>query len=178
MTVMSWPVKRMVPPSLRSVPEMQLMSVVLPEPFGPMRPSRSPALTWRLTRLSAVKPPKRLVRPSTSRSAPATGRLPSADPPGQAENPLGGQHDEDDEEDAHDQQIQRGGDRHRGHLLHGGQEHGADHRPDPRGGAAYHRHGEAVHGVVEIEGGERVHESDVVRKRRAGDAHETAAHRS
>src|SRR5213595_1773552 len=30
----------------------------LPDPFGPMRPNRSPALTDRLTRWSAVKPPK------------------------------------------------------------------------------------------------------------------------
>ena len=33
---------RMLPPSLSSAPEMQLISVVLPEPFGPIRPKRSP----------------------------------------------------------------------------------------------------------------------------------------
>ena len=33
--VMSSPSNRIVPPSLGSAPEMQLISVVLPEPFGP-----------------------------------------------------------------------------------------------------------------------------------------------
>ena len=37
---------------------MQLMSVVLPEPFGPIRPKRSPRAMSRLTPDSAVKPPK------------------------------------------------------------------------------------------------------------------------
>ena len=31
-----------VPASVRNAPEMQLISVVLPEPFGPIRPKRSP----------------------------------------------------------------------------------------------------------------------------------------
>ena len=46
------------PPSFRSEPEMQLMSVVLPEPFGPIRPKRSPRAISTLTSDSAVKPPK------------------------------------------------------------------------------------------------------------------------
>jgi hypothetical protein len=43
---------------MRSDPEMQLMSVVLPEPFGPMSPKRSPAAMAMLTSDSALKPPK------------------------------------------------------------------------------------------------------------------------
>ena len=38
----TWPSKRTVPVSLCSVPHMQLTSVDLPEPFGPIRPTRSP----------------------------------------------------------------------------------------------------------------------------------------
>jgi hypothetical protein len=34
------------------------MSVVLPEPFGPIRPKRSPGAISMLTSESAVKPPK------------------------------------------------------------------------------------------------------------------------
>src|SRR2546426_9197345 len=47
-------------------PEMQLKHVVLPEPFGPMRPRISPSLTSKVTAFSAVKPPKRLLRPETA----------------------------------------------------------------------------------------------------------------
>ena len=39
---------------------MQLISVVFPEPFGPIRPNRSPGRISTLTLSSAVKPPKRL----------------------------------------------------------------------------------------------------------------------
>src|SRR6185503_8536542 len=46
-------------------PEMQLKSVVLPEPLGPMRPRISPSRTSKDTAFSAVKPPNRLVRPVT-----------------------------------------------------------------------------------------------------------------
>jgi len=41
--VMARPSKRIRPPSVDRAPDTQLIRVVLPEPFGPMRPSRSPA---------------------------------------------------------------------------------------------------------------------------------------
>src|SRR5688572_25105364 len=44
---------------------MQLISVVLPEPFGPMSPKRSPSAMAMLTSESAVKPPKCFDTPST-----------------------------------------------------------------------------------------------------------------
>ena len=59
--VMSSPRNTTVPASVRNAPEMQLISVVLPEPFGPIRPKRSPGRMSTLTLSSAVKPPKRLV---------------------------------------------------------------------------------------------------------------------
>src|SRR5690349_10393279 len=64
----SRPSKRMLPVSFLSVPAMQLTSVLLPEPLGPIRPTRSPCRTVKSTPSSAVKPPKRLVTPDTSRS--------------------------------------------------------------------------------------------------------------
>src|SRR5882672_3128751 len=64
--VMSDPARRIVPPSARTTPEMRLMSVVLPAPFGPMRPSASPSAMLRSTRSTAVTPPKRFVRPTVS----------------------------------------------------------------------------------------------------------------
>ena len=54
------PSKVTLPVSFCSVPQMQLTSVDLPEPFGPIRPSRSPGATSRSMPSSATKPPKRL----------------------------------------------------------------------------------------------------------------------
>src|SRR5882724_8013751 len=78
---------------------MQLMSVVLPEPFGPMRPKRSPALTCSVTPLSAVNPPKRLTMPCTSSSAPAMAS-PASQAPHEAQKTLGRQDDEGHQHDA------------------------------------------------------------------------------
>ena len=48
--------------------------VDLPAPFGPISPTISPASTAKLTSLTATRPPKRLVTPSTSSSrVPAEG---------------------------------------------------------------------------------------------------------
>src|SRR3989449_11387566 len=130
---MSRPSKRIRPPSVARAPDTQLMSVVLPEPFGPIRPNRSPALTWSVTRSSARKPPKRLVRPSTSSSVVAMSPTsPSSEPPRQARDPLGRQHDEQHEHHADDQQIHLRGDGDGRDLLRGAEQDGADHGPDPR----------------------------------------------
>ena len=50
-------------------PEMQLNSVVLPAPFGPITPSTSPPATPSETLSSAVIPPKRTVTPCTASAA-------------------------------------------------------------------------------------------------------------
>src|ERR1700755_1121633 len=52
-----------------SVPESMLKIVLLPEPFGPIRPRISPCSTLNDTLLTAVKPPNRLTRPSTTSTA-------------------------------------------------------------------------------------------------------------
>src|SRR6516225_7565136 len=44
---------------------MTLMQVVLPEPFGPTRPSTSPSRKAKLTPSSALKPSKRFISLST-----------------------------------------------------------------------------------------------------------------
>ena len=59
--VMSSPPNTTVPASVRNAPEMQLISVVFPEPFGPIRPKRSPGRISTLTLSRAMKPPKRFV---------------------------------------------------------------------------------------------------------------------
>src|ERR1700683_4477582 len=48
-----------------SVPESMLKIVLLPEPFGPIRPRISPCSTSNETLLTAVKPPKRFTSPLT-----------------------------------------------------------------------------------------------------------------
>src|SRR5262245_17543485 len=171
---MSRPSKRMVPPLTGSTPDTQLMSVVLPEPFGPMSPKRSPARTDRVTPFSAVKPPKRLTSPSTSSSAPATASA-APPPPRESEDPLGGEDHEGDEHDAHDEQVHLRGDRHRRELLGRAEEDGADHGPHPARRAPDHGHGERVHGVVEGEGGVRLDERHIVREGRPRHSEEEAA---
>src|SRR5689334_9669694 len=47
------------------MPEITLMQVVLPDPFGPTSPSTSPAVRWKDTPSSARNPPKRLTSCST-----------------------------------------------------------------------------------------------------------------
>src|SRR2546429_57685 len=83
---------------------MTLKSVVLPAPFGPMMPSRSPARTSRLTSRTAVRPPKRFVtRSSVSTDSP--GRSKASGEPDQS---LGGEPDDEDEGRAVDDEIDPG----------------------------------------------------------------------
>src|ERR1700740_2143909 len=69
--VTSSPPKTTAPLFGRSAPEMQLTSVVFPEPLGPISPKRSPLRISTLILSSATKPPKVLVSPSTRSSAPS-----------------------------------------------------------------------------------------------------------
>src|SRR6516165_7666476 len=65
------------PPSGAYRPEITLIAVVLPEPFGPTNPRISPAATWKLSPSSAKKPPKRFTRPETLRMAALSGDMPA-----------------------------------------------------------------------------------------------------
>ena len=69
---MSWPSKATVPRSGFKRPAIRLKVVLLPEPLGPIRPNISPGATAKETWLTARKPPKLLLSPSTlsNRAAP------------------------------------------------------------------------------------------------------------
>src|SRR5581483_2696467 len=74
------------------MPLMRLRSVVLPEPFGPKMPRISPSAIENETSLTAVRPPKRLVSPSTSSS--------TAPPGDRSDDPVGHDQDAEDQDDA------------------------------------------------------------------------------
>src|SRR5437764_15383334 len=61
----SAPRKRTEPTVGFSAPAIRLKVVLLPEPFGPIRPRISPSATSKETFLTARKPSKLLVSPST-----------------------------------------------------------------------------------------------------------------
>src|SRR5579863_836755 len=61
----SMPSNRIDPAEGISVPESMLKIVLLPEPFGPIRPRISPCSTRNDTLFTAVKPPKRFTNPLT-----------------------------------------------------------------------------------------------------------------
>src|SRR2546428_3885585 len=69
---MSLPSREMLPEEIGITPEMQLTSVVLPDPFGPIRPRISPAARVRSTPASAATPPNRLTTPRTESLPDAT----------------------------------------------------------------------------------------------------------
>src|SRR5262244_3866675 len=62
--VMSAPSNRMRPEVGRNTPVRQLKNVLLPAPFGPITARISSRTTAKLTLLSAVNPPNRIVRSS------------------------------------------------------------------------------------------------------------------
>src|SRR6266404_771040 len=119
---------------------MQLNSVVLPAPLGPMRPTISPASMASDTSRLASRPPKRLVQDSRlSSGAMALGRRrpapaqPAA--PGQREQPGGTEGRDDNDDQSVDDQVdaaagQRPGAERRAHdLRDGNQDDRAQHRP-------------------------------------------------
>src|SRR5215813_12469282 len=65
----SCPSNRIEPAVGTRVPDSMLKIVLLPEPFGPIRPRISPFSTLNDTLLTAVKPPKRFTRPFTTSTA-------------------------------------------------------------------------------------------------------------
>src|SRR5947209_5428933 len=74
----STPSNRIDPADGTSVPDSMLKIVLLPEPFGPIRPRISPGSTANDTLLTAVKPPNRFTNPCTvSTSSYSAIRLPA-----------------------------------------------------------------------------------------------------
>src|ERR1700739_895127 len=66
MPATSRPSSRIEPAVGAKVPDSILKIVLLPDPFGPIRPRISPSPTANETSLTAVKAPKRLRSPVTS----------------------------------------------------------------------------------------------------------------
>ena len=95
----------------------------------------------------------------------------------QAENAFGRDDDAVDDQQSHDQEIDCRGDGNGRDLLQRAEQDRADQRAEPAGGAADHRHGDRVDGVVERKGGGRLQVADVVGERRAGRAHQRAGDR-
>ena len=62
------PSRRTLPCVGRSSPTISLRSVLFPAPFGPTTATMSPSSIPNVTPLTAGRPPKRFVTPSTSRS--------------------------------------------------------------------------------------------------------------
>ena len=75
------PSNRTDPEAAATTPVQALKIVVLPAPLGPMSPVMVPGGAWRLTSLTATRPPKRTVRPSTSRFAGSVIRVLTTTPP-------------------------------------------------------------------------------------------------
>src|SRR6478735_4548484 len=71
----SCPSKLIEPAVGANVPESMLKIVLLPEPFGPIRPRISPFSTLNDTLLTARKPPNRLTRLSTTSTAIPSARF-------------------------------------------------------------------------------------------------------
>src|SRR5262249_61449774 len=122
-------------------------------------PKTSPCRTGGATPPSAGKPPKRLLTSCPSRSvstlmsptepsrpSPASARQPLDE----AHYPLGGQDYERHQDQTHQEEVERRGDRHHRDLLCRSEQHGANDGPDPGRAAADHRHREAVHRVVQV----------------------------
>src|SRR5437868_6259166 len=97
--VTSRPSKRTLPCSGAYSPEMTLMQVVLPDPFGPTSPRISPACKLKLTPSSARNAPKRFTRPSMRRSGAVSGDI-DASATQQRHEPVG-----QEQHERHDQQA-------------------------------------------------------------------------
>ena len=74
---MSAPLKVIAPWSQNSAPEMQLIMVVLPEPFGPMRPRRSPSSEIKVHRVERNEPAEALGQAFDGEDALSHGSSPS-----------------------------------------------------------------------------------------------------
>src|SRR5438105_5840335 len=141
-----------------------LKSVVLPAPFGPMMPSRSPARTSRLTARTAVRPPKRLVTDSSVSTVP-----PRPPAPGDARQPLRREAHDEDQHDAVDDQVDAretrlgAGERGAQVRLERRDQHGAEEWPQRRAHAADDAVEREAHGEDDREHVREIQEGDVLR---------------
>src|SRR5438094_7768624 len=116
---MSSPSNTIEPRVGRRKPVKRLKQVVLPAPFGPIRPTISPLSTVRSTRLTAASPPKRRVSSRVSRRATKSGRrtrrgrrggpppLELGEFPGQRDEPAGQEEDRQQHRDREEDRLVR-----------------------------------------------------------------------
>src|SRR5215475_71847 len=97
------PRKRTCPLVGARKPVIRLKHVVLPAPFGPIKPTIAPSSTAKLTRLTATRPPKRTLSSSTS-SRDTLAPCGSARPP-EPTHALGQEHDGQHQERPEDHQA-------------------------------------------------------------------------
>src|SRR5438034_577357 len=157
---------------------MALKSVVLPAPFGPMMPRRSPWRTWRLTSRTAVRPPKRFVtRSSVSTSSPGS------EAPGEADQSLGGEAHHEDEGRAVDDEVDPGEPRLEARecraqvRLERRDQDRAEEGAEGGAQTADDRVQREPDREVDREDVEGVHEADVLRPQRAADRRQRGAER-
>src|SRR5437016_12942815 len=157
---------------------MTLKSVVLPAPFGPMMPRRSPWRTWRLTSRTAVRPPKRFVtRSSVSTSSPGS------EAPGEADQSLGGEAHHEDEGRAVDDEVDPGEPRLEARecraqvRLERRDQDRAEEGAEGGAQTADDRVQREPDREVDREDVEGVHEADVLRPQRAADRRQRGAER-
>src|SRR5688572_2685528 len=127
--VMSAPRKRTLPSSGAANPVMAANKVVLPAPLGPISAAIEPSATSRLARSTARRPPKILLRPRTSSTAP-----PHAHQIRQAVRQEADDHHQQAAVDDERKPLRFG--QVAGDLAHQRQQERADQRPVDRAGAA------------------------------------------
>src|SRR3954465_672475 len=161
-------------------PAPTLRSVVLPAPFGPMRPCTSPSRTAKLTPSSAWTPPKERSTFSTESNIPAGAEV--ANPGGERREPVRDEEDHREEDGAVQEEAQRSRSepqrlpRSPKQLREDGEECRTDHGPVEGGRSADDRVDEHVHGAREAVAVRRHHEGEV-RLERAGEARQRGAER-
>src|SRR5665213_3042675 len=170
---MSAPRKRIVPAVGRASPDRQLKKVLLPAPFGPIRPSSSPASSIRSAPSTARNAPNALTMPLASSS---TARPPAGQPPAfrqHARTDAGDQHDDNAVGDigraaaaAAEDSVARFRERH--------QDDRADQRAEQRPRPAQRGHHHHVHRDQDPEPAIRIDKSDHHRVKRSGDRGERA----
>src|SRR5271154_687397 len=145
----STPPMRTEPASGCSIPIMSFITVDLPEPLGPIRPRILPACTPNAISLTATRPPKRLVRPETSRLAAAAM---SDIVPGAHEQPVEAAREQQHHDQRHgvDDEVRQVADRAQ-RLAHGDDEDRAERPAEDRAPAAEHGGDDDLHADGDVD---------------------------
>src|SRR5712691_3867684 len=157
------------PPLGGRKPVIRLKQVVIPAPLGPIKPAIVPSSTEKLTSLTAVRPPNRTVRASTSSRDTAHPALTRASP--ESPQPLWHEDDRGHEERAEDHEARPL--RHPQVFGHEREDEGAEDRSRDTALTAHDDHADDGHRVVKGERS-RIDEVDVPRinaARRAREDH-------